>query len=217
MSTFRYSKEELERNKVLKYNLDLSRQLQNDPALARTRSETDANIAASEALLASLGRSSETAAAAQAAKAARERPLEHQPQARSWESLVSEAENAVPGEIVLEDILSPEEIEASFRELDEINARFAQKTGIVNRTDLAFLAIATALQVTKTPLFPYVAKHFGYCHARAMEYRRLRSAWKVCSNSRSSSGEGSCTSRSGAPLLRLRTVGCHSEPPSAKA
>ena len=158
MSTFRYSKEELERNKVLKYNLDLSRQLQNDPALARTRSETDANIAASEALLASLGRSSETAAAAQAAKAARERPLEHQPQARSWESLVSEAENAVPGEIVLEDILSPEEIEASFRELDEINARFAQKTGIVNRTDLAFLAIATALQVTKTLLFPYVAK-----------------------------------------------------------
>lgn len=40
MSTFRYSKVELERNKVLKYNLDLSRQLQNDPALARTRSET---------------------------------------------------------------------------------------------------------------------------------------------------------------------------------
>lgn len=40
MSTFRYSKEELERNKVLKYNLDLSRQLQNDPALARTRSKT---------------------------------------------------------------------------------------------------------------------------------------------------------------------------------
>ena len=40
MSTFRYSKEELERNKVLKYNLDLSRQLQNDPALARTRSES---------------------------------------------------------------------------------------------------------------------------------------------------------------------------------
>lgn len=40
MSTFRYSKEELERNKVLKYNLELSRQLQNDPALARTRSET---------------------------------------------------------------------------------------------------------------------------------------------------------------------------------
>ena len=40
MSTFRYSKEELERNKVLKCNLDLSRQLQNDPALARTRSET---------------------------------------------------------------------------------------------------------------------------------------------------------------------------------
>lgn len=162
MSTFRYSKDELERNKVLKYNLDLSRQLQNDPALASTRSEADANIAATEALLASLGRSSQTAAAAQAAKAARERPLEHQPQAQSWESLVSEAEDTVPGEILLEDILSPEEIEASFRELDEINARFAQKTGIVNRTDLAFLGIATALQVTKSLLFPYVAKQFGY-------------------------------------------------------
>lgn len=62
MSTFRYSEEEQERNKVLKYNLDLSRQLQNALALARTRSEADDNIAAREALLASLGRSSETAA-----------------------------------------------------------------------------------------------------------------------------------------------------------
>ena len=162
MSIFRYNKEELERNKVLKYNLEVSCQLQNDAAMIQKRCTADANIAASEALLASLGRGSETAAAAQAAKEARKRPLEHQPQAQSWENLVSEAEQMYPEEVVLEDILSSEEIDVSFRELDEINARFAQKTGIMNPIDLSFLGVATALQVAKAFFFPYVAKHFGY-------------------------------------------------------
>lgn len=162
MSIFRYSQDELEMNKVLKYNQECSRQLQNDPALARARSLADANISESEALLASLGKFSETAAAAKAAKAARERPLNHQPQPQSWDSLVAEAECAHPEEVVLEDILSEEEIAASFQELDEINARFEQKTGIGNRTDLSFLGVATALQVVKALLFPHIAKKFGY-------------------------------------------------------
>ena len=45
---------------------------------------------------------------------------------------------------------------------DEINGEFARKTSIINKTDLAFLAIATALQTTKALLFPFVAEKAGY-------------------------------------------------------
>lgn len=44
----------------------------------------------------------------------------------------------------------------------EINDDFAKKTSIINKIDLSFLAIATALQVTKSLLFPLVAQKVGY-------------------------------------------------------
>ena len=44
----------------------------------------------------------------------------------------------------------------------EINDEFAKKTSIKNKIDLKFLAIATALQVTKTLLFPIIADKIGY-------------------------------------------------------
>lgn len=50
-----------------------------------------------------------------------------------------------------------------YKELnDEVNSEFARKTSIMNKTDLVFLAIATALQTTKTLLFPFVAEKVGY-------------------------------------------------------
>lgn len=45
---------------------------------------------------------------------------------------------------------------------DEVNQKFSKKTSIINKTDLAFLAIATALQTVKALLFPIVAEKFGY-------------------------------------------------------
>lgn len=45
---------------------------------------------------------------------------------------------------------------------DEINGEFARKTSIINKTDLAFLAIATALQTIKALLFPLVAEKVEY-------------------------------------------------------
>lgn len=44
----------------------------------------------------------------------------------------------------------------------EINDDFAEKTSIRNKLDMRFLAIATALQVTKALLFPLVADKVGY-------------------------------------------------------
>lgn len=49
--------------------------------------------------------------------------------------------------------------EIIIKNLDE---EFAKKTGIINKTDLSFLAIATALQVAKSIIFPYVAEKFDY-------------------------------------------------------
>lgn len=46
--------------------------------------------------------------------------------------------------------------------IKNLDKEFAQKTGIINKTDLSFLMIATALQVAKSLIFPYVAEKFDY-------------------------------------------------------
>ena len=51
MSRFYYSDEELEINKVLKMNRDISRTVQTDGEMARVRSSADTNITSSIALL----------------------------------------------------------------------------------------------------------------------------------------------------------------------
>ena len=90
------------------------------------------------------------------------RKLEHPPQLEEWNKIVQEAEAYTPDTVNLEDIMSEAEISAAFQELDEINDQFSKKTSIINKTDLSFLAIATALQVTKALLFPYIAAKAGY-------------------------------------------------------
>lgn len=60
------------------------------------------------------------------------------------------------------DILSSEELDEIDRRRKEIDAMFSKKTSIVNKVDLSFLAIATAIQVTKALIFPYIAKNFNY-------------------------------------------------------
>ena len=64
--------------------------------------------------------------------------------------------------VVLEDIMTASEIRNSLAELDDINKQFSKKTSIINKTDLSFLAIAVALQVTKALIFPYIAEKFNY-------------------------------------------------------
>lgn len=163
MSKFNYNEDELKINKVLKMNQDMSRELLSDPSLASTRTSADDSIASSIALLQSLGKKKEVdKLSSQIEAKEKDRKLEHRPQLEEWESIVAETEAYYPEEVVLEDILSEEEIQGAFQELKEINDTFSKKTSIVNKTDLAFLAIATALQVAKSLVFPYVAEKFDY-------------------------------------------------------
>lgn len=163
MSRFKYSSDELDMNKVLKMNQDISQSMLNDGAMSQVRSSADNSIEASLALLRSLGKGKEVAKLSVdiAAKGNRQ-PLEVRPVLESWEDIVAQANLREPNEVVLEDIMSEAEIQSAFAELDAIEKQFSRKTSIVNKVDLAFLAIATALQVAKSLVFPYVAEKFDY-------------------------------------------------------
>lgn len=163
MNKFKYTDENLKTNKVLKMNQDMSRELLSDSELVSMRSSADENIASSIALLQSLGRKKNVEKlSTEISRKDKERKLEYRPQIEEWENIVAQAELYCPEVVTLEDILSKEEIKKTFKELKEINDSFSKKTSIVNKIDLSFLAIATALQVAKSLVFPQVAEKFDY-------------------------------------------------------
>lgn len=161
MGRFNYSDQEKDLNKVLKMNQDVSAEMLHDEQLASDRMTADANIASSLELLQTLGKSLEASKLTETVKKV-DHKLEHRPKVDDWDEIVRQANEYCPEPVLLEDIMSENEIEASFHELDAINKEFSRQTSLVNKTDLSFLAIATALQVTKALLFPHIAGKMGY-------------------------------------------------------
>lgn len=163
MSRFKYSDEEMNVNKVLKMNKDISTSLLNDSDMNSLRSAADSNIESSLELVRSLGKNKEVIKlSTDIVEKGKNRKLEHRPQLESWDDIVAQANLHEPNIVVLEDLMSEGEIQSAFDELDEINKYFSRKTSIINKTDLSFLAIATALQVAKSLVFPYVSAKFDY-------------------------------------------------------
>lgn len=163
MSIFKYSDKEKELNKVLKMNQDISKNMLDDKEMKNLRNSADDNIESSITLLRSLGKGKQVDRVVTDVKSNNTgRKLENRPVLEDWNSIVRQADEYCPNPVVLEDILSPEEINYSFAELDEINRKFSQKTSIVNKVDLTFLAVATAVQVAKSLIFPLIASKFGY-------------------------------------------------------
>lgn len=162
MSKFKYSNEEMEFNKVLKWNQDISSSILKDE-ISSAKKDTDKNIATSMELLRSLGKkASVEKLSLKIDMKDKDRKLEHQPLLEDWNEIIQQVDESIPASVVLEDIMSESEIGQAFQELDEISRKFSHKTSIVNKTDLSFLAIATALQVAKSLVFPYVAENFNY-------------------------------------------------------
>lgn len=163
MSTFKYSDKEQEINKILKMNQIKSKQLLDDKRIISSRNQAETSIAFAEELLKSLGYEKEVLATKnQAKEKSKHSRLNNRPQTESWEQLVNQANQYIPQEVALEDLLSQDEINSVFKELDQINREFSKKTSIINKTDMSFLFIAIALQVTKALIFPYIAEKFGY-------------------------------------------------------
>lgn len=163
MSRFKYSNDELDLNKVLKMNQDVSQSILTDQQISQIRSSADINIETSLALLRSLGKEREIfKLSTDIASKAKDRRLAQRPVLESWAEIVVQANLHEPTEVVLEDIMTEAEIQSAFAELNSIEEQFSKKTSIVNKTDLSFLAIATALQVAKSLVFPYVTEKFDY-------------------------------------------------------
>ncbi len=163
MSRFKYSSDELDMNKVLKMNQDESQFMLTDQQISQTRNSADINIEASLTLLRSMGKEKEVLKlSTDIASKGKDRQLEHRPVLESWDEIVAQANLHEPTEVVLEDIMTEAEIQSAFAEVDSIEEQFSKKTSIVNKTDLSFLMVATALQVAKSLIFPYVAEKFDY-------------------------------------------------------
>ena len=163
MSRFKYSSDELDMNKILKMNQDVSQSMLTDQQVSQTRNSADINIEASLSLLRSLGKEGDVLSlSTDIASKGKDKHLDHRLVLESWEEIVNQANLHEPTEVVLEDIMTEDEIQSTFAELDSIEEQFSKKTGIINKTDLSFLAVATALQVAKSLVFPYVADKFDY-------------------------------------------------------
>ena len=163
MGRFKYSDDEMDLNKVLKMNLDESESLLGEPELSKVRTEADERIEASMKLLRSLGKSAQIDELSSQIKSQNgHRKIANRYVLEGWDDIVKEAEEYCPEPVILEDFMSEREINQAFQELDEIKQDFSRKTSIVNKTDLSFLMIATALQVVKSLLFPYVSQKFQY-------------------------------------------------------
>lgn len=79
-----------------------------------------------------------------------------QPEARlqladipSWDELVSKANHQVADDVAFDQLLSAHEHQYCTEEATRIMKDFSAKTGILNKKDLTFLAIATALQAAR--------------------------------------------------------------------
>lgn len=161
MSRFKYSADEMDINKVLKMNQNISTALLEDTDMEKIRSDADSSINSSLELLGSLGKNKKIQQlSAEIAKKSQNKPLEHRTQLESWDEIVLQANLHEPNPVVIEDIMTEDEIQNAVNELDEINKKFSNKTSLINKTDLSFLAIAITLQVVKTLIFPYVADKF---------------------------------------------------------
>ena len=156
MGKYDYTKEEKDFNKVLKMNQNESFSL--DKRSSSQISKLDESINSSEELLKSLGYKLPTKTLSK-----NEINLSSELQEiKSYEYLVRKANAEIQSDVELEDLLSEKDFQEAYKRVDDIHEEFSRKTSIVNKTDLIFLGIATALQTTKSLLFGHFAKNYDY-------------------------------------------------------
>lgn len=156
MGKYDYTKEEKDFNKVLKMNQNESFSL--DKRSSSQISKLDESINSSEELLKSLGYKLPTKTLSK-----NEINLSSELQEiKSYEYLVRKANAEIQSDVELEDLLSGKDFQEAYKRVDDIHEEFSRKTSIVNKTDLIFLGIATALQTTKSLLFGHFAKNYDY-------------------------------------------------------
>ena len=151
MSKFKYSDDEMDINKVLKMNQDLSTSLLNDSDLQATRNTADSNIDSSLALLRSLGKNKEILKmSTEIAEKGHDRPLEHRPQLETWEEIVKQANLHEPNPVVLEDIMTESEIESAKKKSSTAVGKGTMiivKIAIITKTIVRLLLFITGAKI----------------------------------------------------------------------
>lgn len=156
MGKYNYTDREKDFNKVLKMNQNESFSLEKQ--CSSQIDKLDESINSSEALLKSLGYNLPDKPVIK-----KEQKLSSEIQEiKSYDDLVRKANAEIQNDIELEDLLSEKEFQEAYKRLDAIHDEFSHKTSIVNKTDLIFLGIATALQTAKSLLFSHVAEKSDY-------------------------------------------------------
>lgn len=155
MGRYNYTDKEKDFNKVLMLNQNESFSL--DKKCSVQIDKLDNSIKSSEELLKSLGKNLPNKTFLKKSRLTSE--IKEVP---AYESLVQKANNEIKEDIELEDLLSEKEFQEAYNRLDSINKEFSRKTSIVNKTDLIFLGIATALQTAKALLFGQISGNFDY-------------------------------------------------------
>ena len=78
----------------------------------------------------------------------------------SWDELVRMADESINYQPIIEDFLSQNEIDYTLQEIDSIKKEFARRTKL-NKTDLAFLIIATSLQTLRWVIINKICGDIG--------------------------------------------------------
>jgi len=156
MGKYIYNSDEEKILKVLKMNQDDSLELLNSKQQKQSRQNADSEIDNSMLLLKSLNYNTNKTLLTQETRASGVKVG-----IRNFDDLSNEAEQRYTN-IEIEDLLSEAELQAAYEDLDRINQEFSKSTSIMNKTDLSFLAIATAIQVSKSLITPTIAAKFGY-------------------------------------------------------
>lgn len=149
MGKYKYTKSEKDINKVLKLN-----EIESNEAKKKfedVATKVDKLISETEELLRSLGYDKELLGIK---SVCRERTgINESLEVRSWDEVVDEANIVINYDVELEDILTDREFENAYRDLERINREFS-RTVKLNKTDISFLFLASALQTLRWVLMP---------------------------------------------------------------
>ena len=149
MGHYNYTDDERVMNKVLKYQQDELNEM--DRQLSTMRDSVKGRISESEELLRSLGYSPERTLAS----AMPQQSVTPVAVTESWEEIVLQAETQYPFDIEFEDLLTQAEFQNAYRDLNNINREFRQKTAL-NGVDAAFVVVAAALQTLRWILMNFI-------------------------------------------------------------
>lgn len=149
MGRYKYTEDEKDINKVLKFNELRSNEVRE--SLNNVATSADKLINESEELLKSLGYGKELLLTKNTPHPSLATAVDLK--LVSWDELLAEAESLIDYDVELEDILSAEEIQYAYQDLERINKEFTRKVKL-NKTDISFLIAATALQTLRWILMP---------------------------------------------------------------